>query len=212
MRLINVETYELEEHNEACLPQYAILSHTWGAHEVSYSALVDHIKTSRAMGHSPDLAFNQKLSNACLMTKLDRFRYLWIDTCCIDKSSSAELSEAINSMYRWYSNAEVCYAYLSDISMENFLDSFHTSRWVQPPISRWASIITNNSIVHSRLDTTRVTRTSRGEIRQQRMESFRVESRPSGQHRTAHRFGQTTPQEICTCGELYCRPTHVMGR
>ena len=29
--------------------------------------------------------------------------------------SSAELSEAINSMYRWYENAQVCYAYLHDV-------------------------------------------------------------------------------------------------
>jgi hypothetical protein len=41
--------------------------------------------------------------------------YIWIDTCCIDKSSSAELSEAINSMYRWYEESEVCYAYLEDV-------------------------------------------------------------------------------------------------
>jgi hypothetical protein len=38
-----------------------------------------------------------------------------VDTCCIDKKSSAELSEAINSMFRWYKNAAVCYAYLSDV-------------------------------------------------------------------------------------------------
>jgi hypothetical protein len=41
--------------------------------------------------------------------------FFWVDTCCIDKSSSAELTEAINSMYRWYKNAVVCYAYLSDV-------------------------------------------------------------------------------------------------
>lgn len=45
----------------------------------------------------------------------------WIDTCCIDKRSSAELTEAINSMYAWYAKAAVCYAYLSDVQLvENF--------------------------------------------------------------------------------------------
>jgi hypothetical protein len=33
----------------------------------------------------------------------------------IDKLSSAELSEAINSMFRWYQQAGICYAYLSDV-------------------------------------------------------------------------------------------------
>lgn len=44
------------------------------------------------------------------------YGWLWIDTCCIDKSSSAELTKSIKSMYRWYEKAGVCYAYLSDVS------------------------------------------------------------------------------------------------
>ncbi|CAJ2502628.1 Uu.00g100220.m01.CDS01 [Anthostomella pinea] len=44
----------------------------------------------------------------------DGYNYIWVDTCCIDKSSSAELSEAINSMFEWYSRSQVCYAYLGD--------------------------------------------------------------------------------------------------
>jgi hypothetical protein len=43
-------------------------------------------------------------------------QYIWVDTCCIDKSSSAELLEAINSMFKWYQDAKVYYAYLADIS------------------------------------------------------------------------------------------------
>jgi hypothetical protein len=52
----------------------------------------------------------------------DHMLYLWIDTCCIDKSSSAELSEAINSMYRWYEESNVCYAYLEDVE-EDYQDA-----------------------------------------------------------------------------------------
>lgn len=53
---------------------------------------------------------------------------MWIDTCCIDKSSSAELSEAINSMYRWYESSQECYAYLEDVSIDD-VDQFGSSRW-----------------------------------------------------------------------------------
>lgn len=49
--------------------------------------------------------------------------YAWIDTCCIDKSSSAELTEAINSMYQWYQRSEVCYAFLSDLSASKPLET-----------------------------------------------------------------------------------------
>ena len=51
----------------------------------------------------------------CNQAKRDGYKYAWVDTCCIEKNSSAELQEAINSMYRWYSEAAVCYAYLSDV-------------------------------------------------------------------------------------------------
>jgi hypothetical protein len=58
----------------------------------------------------------------------------WLDSCCIDKTSSAELSEAINSMYRWYQNAQVCYAYLEDVPAEDSSlwsedSAFRKSKW-----------------------------------------------------------------------------------
>jgi hypothetical protein len=56
-----------------------------------------------------------KIKRCCEVASMDGFEYVWVDTCCIDKTSSAELSEAINSMYRWYGQAEVCYTYLSDV-------------------------------------------------------------------------------------------------
>ncbi|KAM5546134.1 hypothetical protein V8D89_000260 [Ganoderma adspersum] len=74
-----------------------------------------------------------KIRNACAVARKNGYRYIWIDSCCIDKSSSSELSEAINSMYQWYGLADVCYAYLADVSPE---ESHHTegslfrkSRW-----------------------------------------------------------------------------------
>ena len=56
-----------------------------------------------------------KIEGCCAQARLDGWKYAWIDSCCIDKSSSAELSEATNSMFKWYEDAMVCYAYLSDV-------------------------------------------------------------------------------------------------
>ena len=57
-----------------------------------------------------------KILNSCRIAKRDHHDWIWIDTCCIDKTSSAELSDAINSMYDWYANADICYAFLADVS------------------------------------------------------------------------------------------------
>jgi len=56
-----------------------------------------------------------KIQKFCEQARKLDLRYVWVDTCCIDKSSSAELSEAINNMFRWYGLAEICIVYLSDV-------------------------------------------------------------------------------------------------
>ncbi|KAI6110362.1 heterokaryon incompatibility protein-domain-containing protein, partial [Pisolithus thermaeus] len=96
---------------------YAILSHRWGdGSEVTY----DEMTGLAAM--KPQKRDNvrerdgyQKIIKSCEQAKKDGYKWMWIDTCCIDKRSSAELSEAINSMYRWYRNAQKCYVYLNDV-------------------------------------------------------------------------------------------------
>lgn len=85
---------------------YAILSHKWKDGEVSYQDVARYDYGQHA-GYG-------KLIKACERAALDGFDWIWVDTCCIDKSSSAELSEAINSMYDWYAGAVVCYALLDD--------------------------------------------------------------------------------------------------
>ncbi|KAF2194001.1 HET-domain-containing protein, partial [Zopfia rhizophila CBS 207.26] len=70
----------------------------------------------------------------------DGLQYFWVDTCCIDKSSSAELSEAINSMFRWYHDAAKCYVYLSDVSVYGSVEKDQVSQWRWKPVfrkSRW---------------------------------------------------------------------------
>ncbi|KAI1791123.1 hypothetical protein LXA43DRAFT_841956, partial [Ganoderma leucocontextum] len=76
---------------------------------------------------------SEKVRKCCIIAERHRLRWIWDDTCCIDKSSSAELSEAINSMFRYYSLAEVCYAYLADVPSGCFSDPdpkpFKRSKW-----------------------------------------------------------------------------------
>ncbi|KAK0735239.1 heterokaryon incompatibility protein-domain-containing protein, partial [Lasiosphaeria miniovina] len=76
-----------------------------------------------------------KITYACEQAARDGHRYLWVDTCCIDRSNSAEVSEAINSMFTWYQRAAVCYAYLEDVSKDSregyrtWKDGFAESVW-----------------------------------------------------------------------------------
>ncbi|KAF2093513.1 HET-domain-containing protein [Rhizodiscina lignyota] len=91
-------------------PPYAILSHTWATDsntEVSFQDVNAGTDKSKA-GY-------RKIQFCAEQAAADDLRYFWIDTCCIDKSSSAELQEAINSMYNWYRNSSVCYVYLYDV-------------------------------------------------------------------------------------------------
>jgi hypothetical protein len=92
------------------IPPYAILSHTWGADatEVTFQDLING--TGKNKDGYRKIRFCQE------QARQDGLEYFWIDTCCIDKTSMAELSQAIQSMFRWYRNAARCYVYLSDVS------------------------------------------------------------------------------------------------
>ncbi|KAK4626870.1 hypothetical protein CLAFUW4_04848 [Fulvia fulva] len=124
MRLLDVSSLRLVQFNDdrAVEGAYAILSHTWDTNpknEVSYKDLKrDKTVDEFARRKAKDKAGFSKVDHACRQAQKDGYKYIWIDTCCINKDSSAELSEAINSMYRWYANAGICYAYLSDVSTE----------------------------------------------------------------------------------------------
>ena len=91
------------------IPPYAILSHTWGAddEEVSFQDIVN--------GAGKQKAGFRKIVFCGRQAASDGIEHFWVDTCCIDKSSSAELSEAIISMFRWYRDAKRCYVYLPDV-------------------------------------------------------------------------------------------------
>lgn len=109
MRLINTSTLDLEHFHERNIPEYVILSHTWGDQEISFQDFsLPHAERMETSSYS-------KVKTFCALAAKDGFQYAWVDTCCIDKSSSAELQEAINSMYKWYGGAVKCCAYLSDL-------------------------------------------------------------------------------------------------
>lgn len=116
------------------LPSYAILSHTWGADtdEVSFKDIMNGLGKTK-LGY-------EKIRFCCEQARRDNLWYFWIDTCCIDKSNMAELTEAINSMFQWYRGAAKGYAYLRDVSKhtsdandnpgkQTWEAAFQRSRW-----------------------------------------------------------------------------------
>lgn len=114
-------------HND--IPRYAILSHTWGpdSEEVTYKDLINGTGKSKA-GYD-------KIRFCAEQARRDGLQFFWVDTCCIDKANNTELSEAINSMSRWYQNAARCYVHLADVSASDqcsdltWEPAFRASRW-----------------------------------------------------------------------------------
>ncbi|KAH0555717.1 hypothetical protein GP486_006338 [Trichoglossum hirsutum] len=126
MRLINVLTLDIEEFfGDKSIPKYAILSHTWAKEEVTFQEWTDRKKASKKSGYA-------KIEGLCRQASKDNIKYVWVDTNCIDKTSSAELSEAINSMFAWYRASKICYVYLADVAADDNKDimvALRRSRW-----------------------------------------------------------------------------------
>jgi len=116
---------------DEAIPLYAILSHTWGAdtEEVTFNDLIN--------GTDKDKPGYEKVRFCGEQAALDGLEYFWIDTCCINKSNYAELSQAINSMFHWYRNATRCYVYLSDVTNRCIGDDLHSQRDSDLGRSRW---------------------------------------------------------------------------
>ena len=127
MRLLKINhdgNFSLTRFRPHDIPPYAILSHTWETddQELTFQEMVDETGRSKA-GY-------RKIQFCGDRVKKDGLLYFWVDSCCIDKSSSAELIEAINSMFRWYRNAVKCYVYLSDVpTADSDQQIFRRSRW-----------------------------------------------------------------------------------
>ena len=129
MRLIEAATLELIDFVDGCNPPYACLSHRWSNEEVSYQQWQN--KTPGLKSRAGYL----KVIQACGIAQSQGIDFLWADTCCIDKTSSAELSEAINSMWTWYLNCAFCLAYLADIDgdqqrgPDGYVEKLENSEW-----------------------------------------------------------------------------------
>lgn len=161
MRLLNTKSLSFTEFYEPEVPPYAILSHRWQEDEITYRDVRDSMNLDKAgwnkvkrfctlisegyknshnyreilqqeydyWANSPESTLPQKVETGC-----SYYEWVWIDTCCIDRSSSAELSEAINSMYTWYKHASICFVYLFDLAITHFPDQkwfgvFSMSSW-----------------------------------------------------------------------------------
>lgn len=122
MRLLSVHTLEFREYHGDDVPKYAIASHRWYAGSEATLKDVRRKRNTETTGFLKVLAFTRYVRE-----HISGIDWIWIDTCCIDQKSSQEVSEAINSMFKWYSNAEVCLAYLADV--ERIEDVAHSDWW-----------------------------------------------------------------------------------
>jgi hypothetical protein len=117
MRLLHTSSLTPHEYFNKSVPSYAILSHTWDENEeVSYQEMLNLSHSVKAKSGY------MKIINCAHAIEELGYDYVWIDTCCIDKSSSAELSESINSMYNFYKNSKICLAYMADVRRDAILD------------------------------------------------------------------------------------------
>jgi hypothetical protein len=110
MRLIDTKTLVLRDFFDSRIPPYIILSHRWEDGEVTFRDVTESLNL-RAPGWT-------KIRRFCSIVRKFGYRWAWVDTCSIDKTSSAELSEAINSMYKWYERSDTCFVYLHDVVYE----------------------------------------------------------------------------------------------
>ena len=123
MRLINVGTLELSDFTLSKTPPYAILSHTWSAEELTFQEMTAGTGSKKKGYH--------KIRETCRLASEQGLGWAWVDTCCIDKASSAELTESINSMFKWYLDTAICFVWLEDLEpAADIGSSLSQCRWI----------------------------------------------------------------------------------
>jgi hypothetical protein len=139
MRLLHATSFTFRDFHESEIETqpFAILSHCWthdpNEAEVTYQQVLSQRGSLHAPGSSVLYGW-WKIQDCCQIARESGLQWVWVDTCCINKDSSAELSEAINSMYRWYQKAKQCYVFLDDVTQGDvhdgvWQDEFRRSRW-----------------------------------------------------------------------------------
>ncbi|KXT18925.1 hypothetical protein AC579_3584 [Pseudocercospora musae] len=125
MRLLDTSEVTLHEFDSHRAPVYAIVSHRWTDEEVTYQNFLS--------GTNRGGRGWQKIIQGCRIARLRNIKWLWIDTCCLDKHSSAELTESVNAMFNYYKVAKQCYAFLPDVEVQHsdpaFYDQLQNSIW-----------------------------------------------------------------------------------
>ncbi|KAK3988719.1 hypothetical protein QBC44DRAFT_397649 [Cladorrhinum sp. PSN332] len=140
MRLLNTTTFKITSYlNHTQAPPYAILSHTWSPDEDDEVTFQDLTSPGSARTYQRKKGW-RKIAQACRYANAYGWHYIWIDTCCINKTDATELCDALNSTYSWYEAADVCYAYLEDVpalptaasngsGIKAWKNRFRGSRW-----------------------------------------------------------------------------------
>lgn len=145
MRLVNIHTLELKNFTRP--PPYFILSHRWSNDEISYKEFLKKRNTAsngyakvvgmcKFVKHLPEAKYSYNTIKGSWEPLEREVEWVWVDTCCIDQRSSAELSEAINSMWKYYAEAQCCVAYLADVrsidtARDLVLTDFMKSEWFE---------------------------------------------------------------------------------
>ncbi|KFA69570.1 hypothetical protein S40285_09522 [Stachybotrys chlorohalonatus IBT 40285] len=140
MRCLNTITFVLHNGLQEVFKRegYAILSHRWADDEITFDQIGDYTTELRSITGSHPIPQLDKIIGACAIARQQGRRWVWIDSCCINKSSSQEYQESINSMFKWYSDAAICIAFLSDIrrdpSIINEPQPFYNTQTGRPSV------------------------------------------------------------------------------
>lgn len=143
IRLLNVNTFEVKDtyslseqafhshtaHADAEI-KYGIVSHKWlmpNSQEVQFDDLRD--PTSRSTAQEEKRSGFAKIIQTCELAKAQGLKYIWLDTCCINKTNPTEIQESINSMYQWYQEAQVCFVYLAGTDAVDTWVSMKRDEW-----------------------------------------------------------------------------------
>ncbi|KAI0650944.1 heterokaryon incompatibility protein-domain-containing protein [Trametes meyenii] len=134
MRFLDTNTGQFVWVDDPRKERYAILSHTWRSEESGGEQSYEDVRGIQVHSSATQARhLSEKIKRICGVARNAGYKLVWIDSCCIDKSSSAELSGALNSMYEWYRHADVCYAHLADVpegdDPTDERSAFWKSRW-----------------------------------------------------------------------------------
>ncbi|KAI1750281.1 HET-domain-containing protein [Xylaria castorea] len=120
MHLLDTTTYELRSDLQPTFRQegYAVLSHRWVGQEITFDQLKEEIKGLRFSTASARTPQVDKIRGAAETARNLDIKWIWIDSCCINRANAVEQTESINSMFKWYRDAKVCITYLSDVQKD----------------------------------------------------------------------------------------------